>query len=332
MSKDKGKQAAAIPPLPSPSATVSASPASSLSTLWSYLFPALEHIVRSSTNDTETYRAPAISVEYHMGIHTNCYNYFTAQSESANGTKNRRSSAISGADLYEQLDKYYANTARELLLEAPHDDVTLVHYLLPCFNRYSAGAFSVDRLLNYCNRHYVKRAVDEDKGWLRLNDVLDAVAKTIKEDDTREKISRRLKERRMEELKKWGYEDGGSAELLAQAEASAEAASTLDRIVPLSSLALRRFRIDFVEPLLKVPKLKGKGRKKRPPPADGGGAVMPKGRLARAVKELLETKGGDEDEKRRLAAELAVMLRTVGIRVDHPLRKKLDKFVIVTAP
>jgi hypothetical protein len=267
-----------------------------------------------------------------MGIHTYCYNYFTAQAESANGTKKNRSAAISGADLYERLDKYYADTTRELLLEAPEDDTMLIHYLLPCFNRYSAGASSVHRLLNYCNRHYVKRAVDEDKGWLRLNDVFDAVAKTIKEDDTREKISKRLKERRTEELKKWGYEDGGSAELLAQAEACAEAASPLDRVVPLSSLALRRFRTEFIEPLLKVPKIKGKAKKKRPPPSNGDKALMPKGRLARAVKELLETKGGDEDEKRRLAAELAIMLRTVGVRADQPLRKKLDKFVIATAP
>src|ERR1700720_2475405 len=111
MSTDEGKQAALasiIPPMPSPSAG-SASPASSLSTLWSYLFPALDHIIRSSSNDTENFRAPPIAVEYHMGIHTSCYNYFTAQSESANGSRKRRSSAVSGADLYEQLDKYYAD-------------------------------------------------------------------------------------------------------------------------------------------------------------------------------------------------------------------------------
>jgi hypothetical protein len=181
------------------------------------------------------------------------------------------------------------------------------------------------------NRHYVKRAVDEDKGWLRLNDVLDAVAKTIKEDDTREKISKRLKERKTVELKKWGYMDGGSAELLAQAEACAEAASTLDRIVPLSSLALRRFRTEFIEPLLRVPKIKAKARKKRPPPANGEKALMPKGRLARAVKELLETPGGDDGERRRSAAEIATMLKTVGVSADQPLRKKLDSFVIATA-
>lgn len=218
--------------------------------------------------------------------------------------------------------------AEELLLGAPQDDSTLIHYIVPCFNRYSAGAQSVNRLLNYVNRHYVKRAVDEDKGWLCLNDILESVAKTITPEDTRENISKRLRERRTDELKKWGYMDGGSNELLAQAEACAEAASPLDRIIPLSSLALRRFRIEFIEPLLAVPKVKGKKRKKKIPTVSSGSSPqLPKGRLARAVKELLESNGGDQEEKNILASDLAKALRNVGVRTDHPLRKRLDKFV-----
>jgi hypothetical protein len=266
-----------------------------------------------------------------MGIHTHVYNYFAAQSESVNGNKKERSAQVSGKDLYEQLDKYYADTARELLLGAPDDDACLICYLVAVFNRFRAGGFSTHRLLNYVNRHYVKRAIDEDKGWLRLNDIFDAVAKTIKEDDTREHISKRLKERRTEVLVEWGYDGGGSAELLAQAEACAEAASNLDCVVPLSSLALRRFRVECIEPLLKVPKVNARSKKKRPPPTNGEKGVIPKGRLARAVKELLEAQGGNEEERRRIAVETATMLKTVGVRADHPLRKKLDKFVIATA-
>lgn len=270
-----------------------------------------------------------------MGIHTNCYNYFTAQSELASGNPRKdNTAAVSGTDLYEQLDEYYSVTARELLLGAPEDDTTLIHYLIPCFNRYNSGAQSVNRLLNYVNRHYVKRAVDEDKGWLRLNDVLGAGTKIIKEDNTLQRISGRLKEGRIKELKKWGYEDGGSAELLIRAEACAEAASSLDRIVPLSSMALRRFRTEFIEPLLKVPGLKGRSKKRRPPlpPTHDDKGIMPKTRLARAVKELLETEPGDPNEQRKLAVELADMLRIIGVRCDHPLRKKLDRFVIASAP
>ncbi|KAJ3476684.1 hypothetical protein NLI96_g10992 [Meripilus lineatus] len=355
-----------IPPLPNP-ATGSANPAASLHALWGYLQPALDHIVRSPTNNTS--KAPPIDVAYHMGIHTAVYNYFTSQSETIPTGPGYRDSflpsntlspssfartgfgsigvagtvgggggggggdkgKVSGTDLYEQLDRYYADAAREVFLGTPHDDTTLVHYLVPCFNRFSSGTQSVNRLLNYVNRHYVKRAVDEDKGWLRLADVFDAVAKSIQEDDTREKIQKRLRERRVDELKKWGYKEGGSQELIAQAEASAEAASSLDRVVPLSALGYRRFRIECIDPLLAVPKTKKGKKKKIPTPSGGSGSeppkpTMPKGRLARAVKELLEGEGGDVEERRRLAGELAIVLRTVGIKVDHPLRKKLDRF------
>ena len=317
-----------LPPLPNPSAG-SANPAASLSALWGYIQPALDHLVRSPTNDAN--KAPPIDVEYHMGIHTATYNYFTVQSEGANAalrlTGGQRTVA-SGADLYEQLDIYMSGTARELLLGAPQDDSTLIHYIVPCFNRYSAGAHSVNRLLNYVNRHYVKRAVDEDKGWLRLNDVLELVAKTLTANDSREKIFKLLKEKKTDELKKWGYEDGGTTELLARAEACAESASPPDRVVPISSLALRRFRTEFVEPLLAVPKSKGKAKKKFSRPSSGGVAPPgPKGRLARAVKELLESKGDNQEERNYLAAELAKTLESVGVRSDHPLRKRLDKFV-----
>ncbi|KAI0757438.1 hypothetical protein C8Q80DRAFT_1090263 [Daedaleopsis nitida] len=323
---------AAPPPLPNPS-TGSANPSASLHSLWGYLQPALDHIVRSPTNNPS--KAPAIDVGYHMGVHTAVYNYFTASHSEAPPTpaglvgfprfsaQNEKAKA-SGTDLYDQLDRYYADVAREILLGAPTDDSTLIHYLVPCFNRYSAGAQSVSRLLNYVNRHYVKRAVDEDRGWLRLADVLDAVARTIREDDTREKVQKRLRERRTEELKKWGFEEGDPPARVAQIESYAEAASPPDRVVPLTAVAYRQFRLEVMEPLLAVPKMKGKGKKKRPPAPNG---KQPRGRLARAVKELLESKGGDEEEKRRLAGELAIALRTVGIKVEHPLRKKLDRFL-----
>ncbi|KAI8983337.1 hypothetical protein BD414DRAFT_490625 [Trametes punicea] len=328
---------AAPPPLPNPS-TGSANPSASLHALWGYLHPALDHIVRAPTSNPS--KAPAIDVGYHMGVHTAVYNYFTAQSDvgpgpaglaafptrfSVQGEKGQ----ASGADLYEMLDRYYADVAREILLGAPADDSMLIHYLVPCFNRYSAGAQSVSRLLNYVNRHYVKRAIDEDRGWLRLTDILDAVARTIREDDTREKVQKRLRERRTEELKKWGYKDGDPPARVAQIESYAEAASTPDRVVPLAQLAYRQFRIEVVDPLLSAPKLKvcKGGKKKRPPSASSEKPPLPRGRLARAAKELLESKGGDEEERWRLAGELGIALRTVGIKVDHPLRKKLDKFI-----
>ncbi|KAJ6512164.1 hypothetical protein C8R47DRAFT_1207515 [Mycena vitilis] len=328
-SKGKGKEPATAPPLPGPSSG-SANPAASLSALWAYLLPALNHIVKSPTNNSE--RAPAIDIGFYAGIHTACYNYFTSQSETKTNARTSGEPA-SGTDLYEQLDKYYVDAAREVMLGAPQDDSNLIHYIVPCFNRFSAGALSVNRLLNYVNRHYVKRSVDEDKGWLRLNDVLESVAKTITADDSREKISERLKEKRTDELKKWGYKGDGSGESMASAEACAEAASSPERIVSVSSLAHRRFRTEVFEPLLAVPVVKGKKAKNKIPKAGAKGAAgapLPKGRLARAVKELLESKGGDEEEKVRLARDLAAALRLVGVRPDHPLRKRLDKFLAST--
>ncbi|TDL28926.1 hypothetical protein BD410DRAFT_738770 [Rickenella mellea] len=344
--------------MPNPSAG-SANPAASLSALWGYIQPALDHIVRSPTNTPA--KAPAVSVEYHVGIHTAVYNYFTTlsdpvalpQSSTSTTTTTTASAkgknpATSGTDLYSQLDKYYEDTCRELLAGCPpDDDTTLIAYLVPCFHRFSAGAASVNRLLNYVNRHYVKRAVEEDRGWLRVADVLDVVARTIKDTDTRENIAKRLREQRKEELRKWGYEDAAGDEAIAKAEAGAEAASALDRIVPLQSLAHRRFRTEILDPLLAVPKAKGKHKpkgKKKPPlpspptstsastsssiekPQPPGPGPGPKGRLARAVKDLIESKDGDEERRRKLARDMDFAMGTAGIKLDHPLRKKLDKF------
>ncbi|KAG6837206.1 hypothetical protein H0H93_013074 [Arthromyces matolae] len=315
-------------------ATGSANPAASLSALWAYVHPALDHIMKGPTNDVNG-KAPSIDVGFYSGIHSACYNYFTAQSEAANvAARILEPNTTSGTDLYERLDRYFADAARELLLGTPHDDSQLIHYIVPCFNRYTSGAQAINRLLSYVNRHYVKRAVDEDKGWLRLNDVLESVAKTITPDDTREKISQRLKQKRLNELQKWGYEEGGSSEHFAAAEAAAEAASATDRIVPVISLAHRRFRTEFFEPLLAVPKINGKSKAKHKIPkatATNNRALGPKGRLARGVKELLESEDFDEQQRLDLATSLANSLRTVGVRADHPLRKKLDKFVASTA-
>ncbi|KAF7314392.1 hypothetical protein MKEN_00911900 [Mycena kentingensis (nom. inval.)] len=330
-SKGKGKAVDATP-LPGPSSG-SANPAASLSSLWAYLLPALNHIVKSPTNDSK--KAPPLDMAFYSGIHTACYNYFTSQSENKAAAAARVASGgdvASGTDLYEQLDKYFIEAAREIALGIPPDDsAALVHYIVPCFNRYSAGGASVNRLLNYVNRHLVKRAQDEDRGWLRLNDIIEAVARNITPEDSRDKISELLKEKRVEELKKWGYKPDGSGETASAAEASAEAASPPDRIVSVVSLAHRRFRTEVLEPLLAVPVIKGKKPKQVPKRNHSTPPPIPKGRLARAVKDLLESKTIPEEEKVRLAKDLAAMLRLAGIRVDHALRKRIDKFVQTTA-
>lgn len=173
--------------------------------------------------------------------------------------------------------------------------------------------------------------MDEDRGWLRLGDVIPEVVAGLDE-DTRDKVALRLRRRRAEELQKWGFGDGCPPEALAMAEASAEAASALDRVVPLSSLAYRRFRTEVVEPLLAVPKAKnkGKGKKTKPAAAAGDRSQGPKGRLARSVKALLEEQGGDIAERRRIAHGMAQCLQAIGVRNDHPLRVRLSKYLNMT--
>ena len=309
----------------------SANPSASLPSLWGYILPALNHITRSPTNTPE--KAPAIDLAYHMGIHTATYNYITAIPDlpplalpppSGKG----REMDSTGTGLYLHLDKYFTDLARELLLGAPEDDTTLIQYIIPCFKRYAVGAHSINRLLNYVNRHYVKRAVDEDRGWLALSDMLDTVSKSIQQGRTREQIAQRLKEKRVDELKKWGYEVGGPPEKLAAAELCAEAASSLDRVVPLEALALRRFRTEFVEPLLAAPKMKGKRRRPSASTTNGPKISLPKSRLARALDES-RVQGGDSECQRwrGFISDLAAMLRVVGVQHTHPMRKKLDKLL-----
>jgi len=165
--------------------------------------------------------------------------------------------------------------------------------------------------------------LDEDRGWLTLSDIFGAVAKSIQGGDTREKIAKKLKERRAQELKKWGYEGDGSVQSLVLAEQRAEAASALDRVVQLEALALRRFRTEFIEPLLAAPKMKGSKRRPGAAPV-GDRSHLSKSRLSLAVRELLEVREMHPDE---LVTDLAVTLRSIGVRNAHPLRKKLEKFL-----
>jgi len=358
----------------------SADPSASLPALWGYIQPALDHIIRSPTNNLS--KAPAVDVHYHMGIHTALYNYFTNHATSTppppptapphlgkgvaahSLTRGNPPALPPGHDVYDRLDAYFADVAREVLLGAPLDDSALVHYLVPCFIRYSAGGQSIHRLLNYVNRQYVRRAVDEDKGWLRFGDIISSeLAKGLglaagiaagagaREESglggagSHRRIAEKMRERRVAELRRWGAPDGATAAQLVLAEACAEAASSPERIVPVLSLAYRRFRTEVLEPLLAAPKPKGEGKKKTKRGKKGEGspvttteaavvpvaeadktALGPGGRLARSAKELLESKGGDEEEQNRLASELADMLMRVGVRPDHPLRKRLKKY------
>ncbi|KIM72736.1 hypothetical protein PILCRDRAFT_48563, partial [Piloderma croceum F 1598] len=281
--------------------TGSSIPSSSLSALWCYILPALDRILQSNSDAKHAPVLP-ITAEYYIGIYTHCYDYFIAQSNSTIG--------LSG--LYKNLDHYYADAAHQLFTGAPNDN-TLIPYILAKFKYYSAGTAAIDRLLSYLNHHYVKPAVNDGNGWFSFDD--DAVVTGDKGHNSGSKVSwGEGEDRRVAELKKWGYKGGSSASVLAKAEACAEAASTLDCVVPLSSLALRRFRTNFIEPLMQVSNINHKIK-------HDSSVTTEAGQLVRVVKEMLEMKGVGEDENRQLA-KLAVILKTVGVRHNKLLRKK----------
>ena len=285
----------------------------SLSTLWSYIHPTLDLIIRSSWDDTSINRnASPVSMQHRMGIHTACYNYFTPH------FKGGRSAKVRGKDLYKEIDNFYAATAQELVFHIP-DDHTTIHYVLSAFDRYRAAAISIQTLLHAVNSYYVDFTPDEDKWWFGISDR----TVTVKETYPSQKLSWELMV--ANELKQWGYRDGGSAKLMAQARACAEAASSPNRIVPLSSLAMRRFRTDFVKPILGVP-VRKVNRDEDKPISDGDGQVAPKGWLLHAIREWVERDVGAKDLQ--LVAQLDTMLNTVGIRAHHPLRKELRKLVV----
>jgi len=331
-------------------ATGSANPAVSLESLWSYLQPALDHLL--TAKDGPAQKTPtALEPAYHMGIHTAIYNYFTSQSQSDTGAgrqgkQSGESPSIGTAgnqmertspDLYQLLDKYLQATVQDIFQTVPNGGQSLVEYYVTQFERFAAGMQSIHRLLNYINRHYVKRAQDEDRGWLRMVDVLDEkLAKSLVIDGhlTQNKVLDTLKERRLKELKEWGYDPGTGEQSLMLAESCAEAASPPDRIVHINGMGLRRWRIEMTEPLMAVPKVGTKPSKG----GGGGGHKVSSGvnrppalmsRLARAVQEVLESGPLPAPERKNLAERLDKSLGMVGVRRDHALRKRLHRCLTV---
>jgi hypothetical protein len=124
--------------------------------------------------------------------------------------------------------------------------------------------------LNYVNRQYVKRPHDKDKGWLRFGDIVSSESPSLQMapplraaavgpgmiDDgsyctgSHKRIAEKMRECRAAELHGWGAPEGGMAVQLGLAEACAEVVNTPVHVVPVLSLAYRRFHTEVLEPLL----------------------------------------------------------------------------------
>jgi hypothetical protein len=247
---------------------------SSFPAVWSYILPALDHIMKSPTDGTHP---PVLDVKYHMGVYTVVYNFATASRTEKPGNrfaahgynfgftseddeediadeerdweagKMDRVKSMVGWELYNKLDEYFRTVARDVRENAPADDADLLDYYLKSWTRYNTGVGIVHRLFAYLNRHFITRAADEGVGWLCLADVLKRQRRKAKKGTMKD--IEKLEQRKKEELKKWGF-DGGTEDQRKAAEACAEAASGLDRIVGVGSMARRRWRLEVVEPFL----------------------------------------------------------------------------------
>lgn len=229
------------------------------------------------------------------------------------------------------MEEYFQDTCKEIFLAGPEGGPDLVIYIVSTFQLYSTRASAVERLISYVNRHYVKRAVEEDRGWMTLNDALarcqisrPASNKAYGPDER--PVSQIKLDAKLLEMKKWGYKDGDSKDLAAMAEACAEAASPLDRIVPVLSLAHRRFRTEVFEALLISPKSSDTSRtRNRIKPPLGPPPYRPKGRLARAVQNYNDST--PISESRLVLSALNLALSMTGVRQECHLRKRLHQLL-----
>ncbi|KAF8320465.1 hypothetical protein DL93DRAFT_2052933 [Clavulina sp. PMI_390] len=345
----------ASPPSSIPHA--SGSNMSSLPAVWAYILPALDHIMRS---DPDAVEAPALSTSYHMGVYTVVYNFATASKPESSQPPTPAigglddplddpdddpypSNSMVGYELYVHLEDYFRGVARDVRLRAPANDSALLPYYLSSYARFSDALICVNRLFAYLNRHFVTRAVDEGMGWVSMQDVFKDKRPSAKKS---KKDVELLEMKKREQLKTWGFV-GGTEDQRRYAEACAEAGTPIDRIVPISSLALRCWRIEVVEPFLSAEKAKEKGKQKETPSDLGEGSndaeeddtapppippppapPDPRGRLNRVVGELvLTTRGPAAASARENAQKLSKSLRTCGVKPENIIRKRLDKFL-----
>jgi len=241
----------------------------------------------------------------------------------------RKKGDLPGYELYAKLDEYFQHLCQGILLASPEHESELVTYVVSTFQRYTERAFIVQRMTSYVNQHYVRRAFNEELGWLNVEDALIAYANhtgnNLAGGSDQRTIAQIKGDFVVSELKKWGYKDGDS-KANAAAEARAEAASPLDRIVPISSLAHRRFRTEFLEALLLYDdSIRPKSKLKS---LTAHSLNQPKGRLAQAVQNLLVS--SPIPGLRPILIVLDSTLSSTGVRPETHLRKWLRRLLSVT--
>ncbi|KAG9308456.1 Cullin [Chiua virens] len=136
-----------------------------LDTNWSFLEEGIDHIM--NLNKLQT----GISSFKYMGLYTVAYNYCTSSrmhvsSDRAVGTGNRTGANLMGSDLYSNLIQYFVTHLKGLNEERQSDavhDEALLRYYAAEWDRYKTGAYYINRVFTFLNRHWTKRERDEGR-------------------------------------------------------------------------------------------------------------------------------------------------------------------------
>ncbi|KAF7291605.1 CULLIN-2 domain-containing protein [Mycena chlorophos] len=130
-----------------------------LQTTWAFLEDGVDHIM--------TKLQTGVSYSKYMSLYTVAYNYCTSSkmtTPSDNGISNRTGANLMGADLYNNLIRYFVNHLKTLREKAETlQDEALLQYYAAEWERYTTGANYINRLFTYLNRHWVKRERDEGR-------------------------------------------------------------------------------------------------------------------------------------------------------------------------
>ncbi|KAJ4463486.1 hypothetical protein C8J55DRAFT_531668 [Lentinula edodes] len=280
-----------------------------LESFWQTAEPILQSVFDSP-------EAPPKDLNYETfsSVYTKCYDYTTSRKSQATAegspsfSSQLASEPGSPAALvlpppsYRRIDEFFAERAKIIYDNSPGPTASfldLARYVLVQFTQFSGATSITSRLLRYLERYVINQLIYEGHGWSTVG---------TQSDNTFKKMTEEQLQERDRKLERWGYEKDGDNNLgtWKEVESWAEAGSSLDRIVPIKSLAFRRLRVAFLEPLL----------------AD-------QGRLALAIGELLdpheyqEVKGSDKEE---LLLGLKDVFRSCGIAPDNLLRVKLELY------
>lgn len=192
------------------SSTVTPSDSSSTHEKWTHLLLGIDRVFRTAAaGQTVSY------ADVYLPCYTEIYRFLTSPPND-NPQTNRHHSALY---MYTNLDHYFACMALEYRKSHTAKDATVaeeIQHIISSFTGFSNGANMVDRLFTYLNRHWIK----------------DNMAAEASDPES---------------LSKWGY-DLSTGEGRMKATWCARVANP-SSIIPVYSLALRQFRIEFVEPL-----------------------------------------------------------------------------------